>query len=116
MKIVLAGLSHHAAPVELRERLALPGDALRHAPGALPVARDLSEPGHDMPSGQAALREAVVISTCNRLEAYAVGTSPHAARTSIEQALCGFQALEREEIAPHLYVKEDAAAARHLMR
>jgi NAD(P)-dependent dehydrogenase (short-subunit alcohol dehydrogenase family) len=57
MYILLAGLSHKTAPVELRERMALSGKALER------FYRDITE--------ETALEGAVVLSTCNRTEIYA---------------------------------------------
>jgi glutamyl-tRNA reductase len=67
------GISHRTAPVELRERLAI---ADRDLPGALETLRSL--PGVD---------EAVLLSTCNRVEIYAAGTGSPADPT---QALLGW--------------------------
>ncbi|MHA3773821.1 glutamyl-tRNA reductase [Verrucomicrobiota bacterium sgz303538] len=58
MQIICLGLSHHTAPVELRERFAIPDGELASA------ATDLSR--------VQGLREAVIVSTCNRVEFYAV--------------------------------------------
>jgi glutamyl-tRNA reductase len=65
MSVVIIGLSHHTAPVALRERFAF---AEADIPGALKVLRD---------SGVAA--EAVILSTCNRVEIYAATTQEPAA-------------------------------------
>ena len=65
MTVVVIGLSHRTAPVELRERFAFAPDAL---PGALAALRA---------SGTAA--EAVILSTCNRVELYAATLLPPAA-------------------------------------
>ena len=63
MKIVATGLSYKNAPVEVRERVAVPADKLRCAGCRLKVAGGLSE--------------AVVVSTCNRVEIYGVTTNGH---------------------------------------
>jgi len=54
MKLVLAGVSHRTAPVEVRERLAFPEDRLNAA------LQDLA--------AQPGVSEAVILSTCNRVE------------------------------------------------
>jgi len=59
MEIVCLGLSHHTAPVEVREKFAVPDSEV--APSAVELAR---QPGLD---------EAVIVSTCNRVEFYAAG-------------------------------------------
>src|SRR5271168_1035149 len=62
MNLVVIGLSHHSSPVTVRERFAFAESAL---PGALQELR------------QAGLaREAVILSTCNRVEIYAVSDLP----------------------------------------
>jgi len=96
MRIVLVGTSHHHAPVELRERAALPPeDAARLA---RVLAGDSSE--------------AVCLSTCNRTELYLADASGEEAERRAEEALL---ALERE-LGPSLYRLHDEAAALHLFR
>ena len=62
MELILSGLSHKTAPIELRERFAIPREEIPRALAGL--RRDFS------------LKEVVLLSTCNRVEVYAV--SPHA--------------------------------------
>ena len=95
MKVALVGVSHHRAPVELRERVALDGQA------ASALAARLG-------------REAVVLSTCNRTELYLVrqdDAEELGVKTLIE--LAGDQA---EELGEVLYRLGDEAAALHLFR
>jgi glutamyl-tRNA reductase len=87
MQLVLVGISHHHAPVEVRERIALDRDA------AAALARRLAD-------GDA---EAVVLSTCNRTEVYAVGAD---AELPFREA----------QIDGPLYRLTDEAAALHLFR
>jgi glutamyl-tRNA reductase len=99
MKLSLVGVSHHQAPVELRERVALDG------PGAAGLARLLARG-----------REAVVLSTCNRTELYLAADGepslePLAVETLLELAGPDGPALE-----PVLYRLEDESAALHLFR
>ena len=65
LSIILVGVDHQTAPLALRERLALSGDSLR---ATLEELRRL-------PDGR--VQEAVILSTCNRLEIYVDG-SPQA--------------------------------------
>jgi glutamyl-tRNA reductase len=69
MNIVVIGLSHHSSPVELRERFAFAGDKI---PEALKSLRDSGIAG-----------EAVILSTCNRVEIYAA-TSLESTRAFVE--------------------------------
>jgi glutamyl-tRNA reductase len=95
--IFLVGLNHRTAPLELRERVALSGDGLRRA---LDELRD--NPG---------VQEAVIVSTCNRLELYIEGVAEAAAQLPRFMVGHGDQAVEA-----NLYCLEGAEAARHLLR
>jgi len=88
MHLVLVGTSHHHAPVELRERVAL-GKEDAHA-----VALKLGE--------------AVVLSTCNRTEVYVASTDADEAEALAVAALA--------DVEPALYRLRDRAAALHLFR
>jgi glutamyl-tRNA reductase len=96
MSVVLVGISHHQAPVELRERAALEPDRARD------LARRLAgERG-----------EAVCLSTCNRTELYIADESGDEAERKAEAALLALE----EELGPSLYRLRDEAAALHLFR
>jgi glutamyl-tRNA reductase len=96
MSVVLVGISHHQAPVELRERAAL--DLVR----AGELARTLAgERG-----------EAVCLSTCNRTELYLADESGEEAEGKAEAALLALE----QELGPSLYRLRDEAAALHLFR
>jgi glutamyl-tRNA reductase len=99
--IVVVGLNHDTAPVAVREALAFPKDAL---PAALRRVRD-----------EAGLAEAVILSTCNRVEVYgrAVGAAPLDAMAAF---LARAHGREPGEIASHLYRLEGEAAVRHAFR
>lgn len=71
MEIVCLGLSHHTAPVELREKFAIP----EHR-----VATTVVDLAH-----QPGVSEAVIVSTCNRVEFYAAAETPHAAFEAISR-------------------------------
>jgi glutamyl-tRNA reductase len=86
--LILVGTSHHHAPVELRERVALDGEQ----------ARALS----------ARLGEAVCLSTCNRTELYVESAHAEEAERLAVEALAG--------VEPALYRLRDEAAALHLFR
>lgn len=93
MSLVLVGVSHHRAPIELRERVALDLD------GAAALAQRLGD-------------EAVVLSTCNRTELYLAG------RTEEEgvAALLELAGEGAEQLAAVLYRLRDEGAALHLFR
>jgi glutamyl-tRNA reductase len=96
MRVVLVGISHHRAPVELRERAALDRDQARE------LARTLAGGGG----------EAVCLSTCNRTELYLAGGDADEAEARAEAALLALEA----ELGPALYRLRDEAAALHLFR
>jgi glutamyl-tRNA reductase len=96
VSVVLVGVSHHEAPVELRERAAL--DAARSAKLAAQLAGDHGE--------------AVCLSTCNRTELYLASDSADEAEQRAEAALLALE----EELGPALYRLRDEAAALHLFR
>jgi glutamyl-tRNA reductase len=101
MRLVLTGLSHHTAPVDVREKLAIPEGLLSEA-----LAELRAQPGVD---------EAVILSTCNRVE-LAV-TSPHGDPAgAIDQFLAGFRGLDLATLDRHLYRHGDEDAIRHIFR
>ena len=103
MKIVLVGLSHHVAPVELRERVAVAPEA------AAALAERLAESS----GGEA---EAVCVSTCNRMELYLATRDAVAAEEQAVAALARLAGMEHEELLPRLYRLRDEAAVMHLFR
>ena len=100
--IVIVGLSHHTAPIEVRERIALQPDEY---PKALAGLR-----------GRPDVREGVVLSTCNRTELYAVTDTYHGGRESLESALAELASGKGEVKDEFVYRLEGAAAIRHLFR
>jgi glutamyl-tRNA reductase len=98
--IVVVGLNHETAPVAVREALAFPRERLPEA-----LARVREETG---------LGEAVILSTCNRVEVY--GRSGEDALDSVAAFLARYHGREPGEIAPHLYRLEGEAAVRHAFR
>ena len=96
MRLVLVGTSHHRAPVELRERVALEGEQARE------LAARLAEGGH----------EVVCLSTCNRTELYLAAADAEQAE---RDAVAALAALE-PEVEHALYRLRDQAAALHLFR
>ncbi len=102
MKIALAGVSHHTAPIELRERVAIDPGA------AAAFARALARNGDDPV-------EAVVLSTCNRTELY-VATTDHGAGEIADSALRVLAGADADSLAPVAYRLSDESAALHLFR
>ena len=97
--LAVLGLSHHTAPVELRERLAFGDETLPGALAALAAQGD----------------EAYILTTCNRTELYFVAEQPEA-RTQLVDFLASTQQVSDAEFVPHSYYLVDEEAARHLFR
>jgi glutamyl-tRNA reductase len=100
VSVVVVGLSHRTAPLELLERMAIRDERLPKALGDL-VARDF-------------LSEAVVLSTCHRVEIYAVAERFHGAMADVRHFLSELSFVPPEDFSDHLYVHYDDAAAAHL--
>jgi glutamyl-tRNA reductase len=96
MHLVLVGTSHHHAPVELREQVALDRE------DAQALAARLAADG----------REAACLSTCNRTELYLVTEDPEPAERDAVASLASLG----PEVEPALYRLQDRAAAHHLFR
>lgn len=101
MKVLLTGLSHHTAPVEVREKLAIPEAEL---PGALRELR-----------AQTGAREALILSTCNRVEVAVTAESAEAA-ARITEFLAARRQVDPAWLKGFLYRHQDHDAIRHLFR
>lgn len=101
-EILSLGVSHRTAPLELRERLALPEGR---------AASVLSELRATDP-----VQEAAALSTCNRTELYLVVTDPVAAESAALGILARQAEIQPTELAGHLYSLRASEAARHLFR
>jgi len=102
MSLFVAGLSHRNAPVELREQLAVDEDKLRE------LLRDVAATG--------VVREALILSTCNRVEVYAIADVPGEARTATFRQLCRHRGVEPASVETVLYTHADGEAVRHAFR
>jgi glutamyl-tRNA reductase len=102
MKFLVTGLNHKTAPVEVRERLAFGEGRLTEA------LDDLKRrPG---------LLEAMILSTCNRVEIAVTADEGTEAEDLIEDFLAGVQQVPRDWIAKYLYHHRGQDAIRHLFR
>jgi glutamyl-tRNA reductase len=101
MKLALVGINHLTAPVELREKLAFQAQDI---PAAL---LDLQSRG---------AKEALIVSTCNRVEITAALDNAVPFETLLAGLLAGRLNLPMEEVRPHLYLHEERAAITHLFR
>jgi glutamyl-tRNA reductase len=98
-QLVLIGINHKTAPIELRERIAISRDELPEATRAL-----AAQPG---------VSECMIVSTCNRVEMLAAIESPE---TDLTAFLHHHFGLDQALLAPHIYQHRDRQAVRHLFR
>ena len=103
MKLALAGVSHHSAAIELRERVAIDLEAA----GAL--AKSLTR-------GASSDCEAVVLSTCNRTELYLASADDRELADHADEALLALAGADAAALAPVAYRLADESAALHLFR
>jgi glutamyl-tRNA reductase len=105
-RLVLLGINHNTAPIEVRERLAIPSTRLADATRTL-----LHQPG---------IREGLILSTCNRVELLTLQDDAENAQPQTKADLLRFLheyfAVPSSDIQPHLYEHRDREAVRHLFR
>ena len=102
MSILVVGISHKSAPVELLERLALDADA------TVKLIADVVAGDH--------VTEATAIVTCNRLEVYAEVDRFHGSVEDLSSLLVAKADQPTEALLPHLYVHYDEGAVSHLFQ
>ena len=100
MSVLMVGMSHKSAPIEVLERAALDTDA----------AVKLSHQVLDTPT----VTESVVVSTCNRVEVYVEADRFHGSVDEVSRLLAEHAGLGRDELVQHVYVHYDDAAVAHL--
>jgi glutamyl-tRNA reductase len=100
MSVLVVGLSHHSAPVALLEKAALSGDAQAK------LLADIAASEHAL--------EALVLSTCNRVEVYADVDKFHGGLTDLSELLARHAGVALESLTPHLYVHYEDRAVAHL--
>ncbi|MDP6825061.1 MAG: glutamyl-tRNA reductase [Dehalococcoidales bacterium] len=98
MNISLVGVNHSTTPVAVREKVAINAEQLE---SSLLLLR------HYVPHG-------IILSTCNRTEVYAIGNQP------TEEAIINFlnatTGVSFTDLLPHIYLREDKTAFKHLFR
>jgi glutamyl-tRNA reductase len=100
--IWIVGLNHETAPIELRERLAFPADELGAAAARIVTGTDA--------------REAVVISTCNRIEIVASGSCEEELSGVLTEFLAHDRGVDVALLREHRYVHRSRDGVRHLFR
>ncbi len=103
MEIVLVGLNHRTAPVEVRERVSFTAEQSRRA-------------GEEL-RARGILEETLVLSTCNRSEVYGVPPeSSHECAPGLSTFLSEFHSVRPDVLSVSLYHHYDREAVRHLFR
>jgi glutamyl-tRNA reductase len=100
MSVLVVGLNHRTVPLELLERMAVSRDRLAKALADL--------------AGRPFVSEAVLLSTCHRIEVYAVAERFHGAVQDIRHFLSELAFVPPEDFSDYLYTYYDEAAAGHL--
>lgn len=100
MSVLLVGMSHRSAPVALLERLSMDANVQHGAATAL-----IEQPS---------LSEAMIISTCNRLEVYTVTNAFHSGVEDVMRVLGEVSGVDVADLRRYLYVRYSDAAAEHI--
>ena len=102
MKVLVAGLNHKIADVDVREKLAFTGSKLEEG-----LLRFSQLPG---------VEEAIILSTCNRVELYANASETEKASESIKAFLSEFHSIKRDSLDNALYFYDDIQAVEHVFK
>ena len=100
MSLLVVGVSHRTAPVPVLEQVALTGDAVDK------LLADVA--------GSPAVAEALVVSTCNRVEVYVESSKFHPAVDAVTDQLLRHTGVAAEQLKAHLYVHYEDRAVSHL--
>jgi glutamyl-tRNA reductase len=100
MSVLVVGVSHNSAPVDLLEKVALDPE------GVLKLAREVADQEHVV--------EATVLSTCNRTEVYADVDRFHGSVEAVSRLFGDRAGVSPEDLLGHLYVHYDDGAVSHL--
>ncbi len=102
MNIVVVGLSHRTAPVEVREQLSISDQSMSESLKTLIAYSDILEVS--------------ILSTCNRLEIYALVKDKNIGISSIKEFLSDYSKVNIEDLIPHLFDFRQEEAVLHLMK
>jgi glutamyl-tRNA reductase len=102
MNIIVVGLSHHTAPLEIREKLAFSSSGIESPLRELTSLPDITE--------------GVIVSTCNRVEVYAGARDMAAGIARVKRFLAGRGGIPFSSLEPHLYGYHGEKAVRHVFR
>ncbi len=99
MHIIVFGLNHNTAPIEVREKLSISGESL---PALL----------HKLRSGH--VKEAVIVSTCNRTEIYCCAEDRDSAIHEVRRILFDHSGIQQSQLDNYAYLLLDQEAYKHL--
>lgn len=102
MRVLVIGVNHKTADVEIREKLAFNGPKLEEGVFGLKKIPEV--------------KEVAVLSTCNRVEIYACVANTATAADSIKNFLATFHGMQRPDFEKALFVHRDEEAVRHVFR
>ncbi|MBI5206194.1 MAG: glutamyl-tRNA reductase [Candidatus Firestonebacteria bacterium] len=102
MHIVIVGVSHKTTPVAIREKIGFPESKLAHALGSLKSYPEI--------------KEVVILSTCNRVEIYALVKEPENGINNIKQFICDYHQINPDDLENCLYFCSEIKAVEHLFR
>jgi glutamyl-tRNA reductase len=102
MHLTLVGLSHKTAPIEIREKLTFPAHRQADALSLLCSTDQVAE--------------AVILSTCNRTEIYAVTAGEDSGVDAVIDFMAEYHDLDRHELIRYLYITRGEAVVKHLFR
>jgi glutamyl-tRNA reductase len=102
MELLVVGLNHKTAPIEIRECLAFPEDKIAEAVSKV----------HALPS----LKENMILSTCNRVEVYAATRETEKATHELKEFLSQYHGVSLKEFEKSLYFHIGEEAVRHIFR
>jgi glutamyl-tRNA reductase len=102
MELLVVGLNHKTAPIEIRECLAFPEDKMAEAVSKV----------HALPS----LKENMILSTCNRVEVFAATRETEKAIHDLKEFLSQYHRISLKEFEKSLYFHIGEEAVRHIFR
>ena len=102
MELIVVGLNHNTAPIEIRECLAFPENKMEDALSRV----------HAIPS----VKENMIVSTCNRVEIYAAAGQTEKAMLDIKHFLSQYHRLPLKEFEKNLYSFTGEEAVKHIFR
>jgi glutamyl-tRNA reductase len=101
-RIIIVGLTHKTAPVEIRERFSFNQEELETGLSALASKKHIEE--------------CMIVSTCNRVEVYAVSENADECVESVKEFLSEYHSVSQDVFSPYLYVSIGHMAVRHLYK